>query len=144
MQTERLEPDTAPASSSVWRDIDRATLERQMQALFAKQHVAGPRTYSDAARKDDDSYPLPFEVEKSLADDFAFIAACQPQVDFVSAVAIEQDLERDSLVIKLAANQGVAVQVKEKFEGILTVLKKRSRKGDMPVSFNEDYCDGAD
>lgn len=131
MVSEQLDPDTAPANRSIWKNIDHAALDLQTQALFNKQHVTGRRSYASSPAVDD-SYLLPFEVEKSLADDFAFIAACEPQVDFVSAVAIEQLADDQSLVIKLAANEGVATYVKDKFDDIVAVLKSRARKGNIP------------
>ncbi|KAK1047837.1 hypothetical protein LTR74_017675, partial [Friedmanniomyces endolithicus] len=124
-----LDPDTASKDRSIWKAIDRAALERQTQALFAKQHVTGHR--SDVEPSDlehDRSYPLPFEVEKSLADDFAFIAASQPQVDFVSAVAVEQSKGKHSFVMRLAANQGVSPDVEEKFDEMFELLRKHARK----------------
>lgn len=72
---------------------------------------------------------LPLAIEKSLADDFAFIAACQPQVDFISAAAIEQNGSNGSIVVKLAVNEGVSSEVKRTFYELFRVLRKHARKG---------------
>lgn len=125
------DPDTSPADRSIWATVDREVLERQTKALFAKQHVAG--RYAYPLRPDsehDSSYPIPYEVEKSLADDLAFIAAAQPQVQYVTAVALEQSQSKPSLVIRLAANEGASLDVRTKFEEIRNVLAKHARKGD--------------
>lgn len=131
---ERLDPDTAPKDRSIWKSIDRATLERQTKALCDKQHVAGRRFYGEPSyRKDDRSYPLPFELEKSLADDFAFIAAFQPQVDSISAAAIEQNESAPLFKVKLAANEGISPGVKRTFNDLFEVLRKHARKGDLSI-----------
>jgi hypothetical protein len=131
---ERLDPDTAPKGRSIWKSIDRVTLERQTTALFAKQHVAGRRFYVEPSNpKDERSYPLPFELEKSLADDFAFVAASQPQVDSVSAAAIEQNESEPLFRVKLAANEGISPGVKRTFNDLFEVLRKHARKGDSSI-----------
>lgn len=130
MNSESLNPDTAPQNQSIWGTIDRIALEHDTQALFAKKHVAGRRFYAEPTYPEDDrSYLLPLGIEKSLADDFAFIAACQPQVDFVSAAAIEQNGSDGSFVVKLAANEGVSPEVKRTFDEVFEVLRNHARKG---------------
>lgn len=64
-----------------------------------------------------------------LTDDLAFIAASQPQVDSVSAVAMEQDYDRHSVSFKLAANEGVTFIVKDHFDQLFAVLRNHARKG---------------
>jgi hypothetical protein len=130
MSSESLDPDTAPENQSIWNGIDRTVLERHTQALFAKDHVAGRCYYAETSYpKDDRSYPLSLEVEKSLADDFAFIAACQPEANFVSAAAIEQNGSSCSFVVKLAANEGVSLDVRKTFDELFQVLRRHARKG---------------
>lgn len=51
--------------------------------------------------------PLPFEVERKLADGFAYIASYDVGVGFVTAAAIETSVEPPSLVVRLAANEGI-------------------------------------
>jgi hypothetical protein len=131
-----IKPDTASAELSVWRDIDRAALDRQTQALEAKGHVAGRRCYQECPTSASDGlYPLPFVVEKGLADDLAFIAACQPHANFVSAVAIEQRSTPPSLVVKLAVNNGVSSEVEETFDRIFAVLREHARNGNISPKY---------
>lgn len=85
--------------------------------------------YQPSYLEDNHSYLLPLAIEKSLADDFAFIAACQPQVDFISAAAIEQNGSNGSIVVKLAVNEGVSSEVKRTFYELFRVLRKHARKG---------------
>lgn len=131
---ERLDPDTAPKDRSVWKCINRTALERQTKALSTKQHVAGRRFYAEpSCLKDKHPYPLPFELEKSLADDFAFIAAFQPQVESVSATAIEQSENEPLFRVKLAANEGISPGVKRKFDDLFEALRKHAKKGDSSI-----------
>ncbi|KAK4622306.1 hypothetical protein CLAFUW4_07047 [Fulvia fulva] len=125
-----LEPDTAPEQRSVWKDINRKVLKRTTLALFKKQHVVGRQTYAmPFQRMYDPSYSLPLNVEMGLAGDFAFIAACEPQVAFVTAAAIEQTEDEPSLLVKLAANEGIAVIVREKSNQLFEVLRQHAKRG---------------
>jgi hypothetical protein len=73
-------------------------------------------------------YNIPLEIERSLTDDLAFVAAFQSQVDFVSAVAMEQS---QSLLFRLAANEGVTTVVKDHFDQVFPVLKSHAHKGSL-------------
>lgn len=129
---EQLDPDTAPKGRSVWDGINCESFERQSQALFDnKQHVPGRRCYTGTAQESHaaDTRAIPLEIERILTDDLAFIAASQPQVDSVSAVAMEQDYDSHSVSFKLAANEGVTFIVKDHFDQLLTVLRNHARKG---------------
>lgn len=123
------DPDTAPMNLSIWTDVERNALECHAQMLFKRQHIADRRCYIPSPRSRDDLYPLPRKVEESLADDFAFIAASQPKVGFVTAATIEQIRNKPSLLVKLAANEGVSAEVNGKFDDLFEVLRKRARKG---------------
>ncbi|KAK5174356.1 uncharacterized protein LTR77_001436 [Saxophila tyrrhenica] len=125
---ESLDPDTAPRRRSIWKNIDRPTMDRQMRAL--KDHVTGRRSYDEPSPRDEDaSCLLPLTVEKSLADDLAFIAACQPQVDFVSAVAVVQEQKTPSLSFTLAVNEGISAEVWKTFDEVFALLRRRAKKG---------------
>lgn len=62
---ERLEPDTASKSRSIWDGINRELFERQSQALFQKQHVAGRRCYTGIARTTSaiDTHAIPLDMK---------------------------------------------------------------------------------
>jgi hypothetical protein len=72
---------------------------------------------------------LPFSVEKQLADDFAFLAAATEGALSVSAVSVEVDEEQQSIVIRLAGNNGVETKVKEALTKILSSLQLCASKG---------------
>lgn len=128
---QRLDPDTAPADRSIWTTVKRATLERHTQVLFTKKHVAGRQLYIEPIPAQSSlAYPLSFELEKSLADDFAFIAASKPQVDAVSAATVEQNEAQPFITLRLAANEGIQPDVKTTFDALFQTLRKYARKGD--------------
>lgn len=128
---EQLEPDTAPRGRSVWDGINRELFESQSQALFQKQHIPGRRCYTGTSQMTSavDTHAIPLDIERSLTDDLAFIAASQPQVDSVSAVAMELDNDNGSLIFRLAANEGVNIVVKRHFDEIFAVLRSHARRG---------------
>lgn len=125
-----LDPDTAPMEQSIWNGIDHMTLERHSQALHKKQYVAGPRRYTNPSPKPSDgSYPLPQDIERSLVDDLAFVAALEPRVEFVSAVTVEQHKSNNALVFRLAANEGVSDVVFSFFNQMFELLRKNASNG---------------
>jgi hypothetical protein len=129
---EQLDPDTAPKGRSVWDGINCGSFERQSQALFDnKQHVPGRRCYTGTTQEScaTDSHAIPLEIERILTDDLAFIAASQPQVDSVSAVAMEQNNDSHAVLFRLAANEGVTSIVKDHFDQLFAVLRSHARKG---------------
>ncbi|KAF1985545.1 hypothetical protein K402DRAFT_103643 [Aulographum hederae CBS 113979] len=128
-----VNPDTAPRDRSIWNSIGRAgraTLENEAKYLKQKEHVAGRQSYGLCPKqKDDHFYSLPFDLERDLADDFAFIAAFQPGPLFISAATLEEDRSGPNrLKLRLAANEGIPVNVKKAFDSIFEVLWKSAKK----------------
>lgn len=121
-------PDTAPRSSSICNFIDRATFDQQIKSISVRGHVAGRRIYRGDVGSDE-SATLPLMVESGLADDFASIAATEPKVEFVSAVAIQQCGSSASILVRVAANRGVSVGVRKAFGNIFSFLRETARKG---------------
>lgn len=124
-----LDPHTAHSAESIWALVNRENFEAQTKSLSEKQHVAGRRSYSVASRDTCEAYPLPFDLEKTLANDFAFIAANEPTVGYVSAAAVEQDTTASTILIRLAANEGISTKTRNSFDSILELLNKRAEKG---------------
>lgn len=140
MARRQLNPSTASLHRSIWQGINRNSLEQDAKKLNKSQHVPGRLYYSERAPKSDDGlYALPLSLEKSLADDLAFIAAVQPQVDYVSAVTIEQNLDGKALNFRLAANTGVTHEVREGFNALISILQQNSRKGKVLARVSPSY-----
>ena len=125
-----LDANTAPPKRSIWAGIDPKKFELYSQYLDDRKHVAGPRDYSGATHAHDErAFPFSFEVERQLADDFAFIAAYIPEPRRVSAAAVEYDDANSQLTIRLAANEGIDNKVAKTFDKLIGILKKCARRG---------------
>ena len=131
-----LSPDTAIPKRSIWSGIDRISLERHTKDLHKVQHVAGPRDYLSSTRAsgkepcDTYTYPFPFEIERQLADDCAFIAAYQPDVKTVSAAAVAFDSNKQELLVHLSANEGISPRVADTMNRVMQTLRQCARRGE--------------
>lgn len=79
------------------------------------------------------------EVERGLADDLAFIATYELEVGFVSAVTVEQCESGSSILVRLAANEGVSPSAHEAFDEIFEVLRRHARRGSADMFHNAVY-----
>lgn len=128
----KLPVQTSSPAQSIWRDVDQNRFRMKVVELEkASQEVPrDPKVYRESdwlrssVREGENRRVLPFGVEQQLADDLAFIAATEEGVDAVSAVGLEEAAERDGIVIRLAANEGIRENVQETFETIFGLLKQ--------------------
>lgn len=133
----RLNPDTALEDLSIWRGINRRILYSQCQEL-AKKPGPGRQCYTGSSNANaNDSWLLSSELERTLVDDIAFVAAIQPRAEFVSAAAVEQS--QTCLLFRLAANEGVSELVKEHFDRLFETLRTHAKKGKSVVVSSSDY-----
>lgn len=125
-----MPPDTAKPGGSVWDEMHRGTFESHVMALSRANAVPGSRIHREANWPEQgDRELLPFAVERQLADDFAFIAAYEYGVGYVTAAAIEPSSEPNSLTVRLAANEGIDDGVKYAFEKLFHTLERCATKG---------------
>lgn len=126
--------DTALKGSSIWDTVGQSTFRENIKKLMKSSDNVpkDPRVY---AKEDwlncgdqEGSFTFPFEVERQLADDIAFIAASQEGGRRVSAVAVEE-IDGRGLVIRLAANRGVPEAVSKGLEEIFAVLQQCANEG---------------
>lgn len=122
--------DTARPGRSVWDDMDRGTFENHVMALSRAKSVPDSRIHLEANWPEQRNQDLlPFAIERQLADDFAFIAAYEYGVRYVTAAAIEPSSEPSSLTVRLAANEGIDDGVKYAFEKLFRTLERCATKG---------------
>ncbi len=127
-----LPVDTALQPDSIWAGLTQDEFRRNVVALQrASNEVPGdPKIHSrnewsnPEIWQDDPKRVLPFSIEQRLADDFAFLAAAEEGVKSVSAVGLEQDIERHGMVVRLAANDTIAQDVLRTFELMFDLLVK--------------------
>ncbi|KAF2433999.1 hypothetical protein EJ08DRAFT_20649 [Tothia fuscella] len=116
-------PNTARPGRSIWDIVNRRTFESHVDALSHTNTVPEP---SILARKD---WPkqlkdgaLDFGTVLQLSDDFAFIAACDYGVGYVTVATVQQAQDGEYF-LRLAANEGVSDRVKSTLLELLQILK---------------------
>lgn len=122
-------PQTASPKNSIWKSVGQRAFWDAVSKLKNLKPVPIECSHPLPEHFKEDSIDrLPFEEELQLADDFAFIAAYEFGVDYVTTAAIEVQPRFSGLVIRLAANEGVADCVVEKLDAIAAVLKRCADK----------------
>jgi hypothetical protein len=125
-----LDPDTSPSSRSIWRELDRGQFEENTDELEALKYRATPWAQAPSDwPEDDDRYLLPYAVERQLADDFAYLSACEPKVVTVTAATVEIHDNPCGITIRLAGNKGIRSYVQDALDSILRNLEQCARQG---------------
>jgi hypothetical protein len=123
-----LQPNTAHPGRSIWDRLDRRVFESEIDALhrtsFIPESQVLEKKHWPKPRQTD---YLPFETEKQLADDISFLSAYEYGVQYVTAAAVEAS-ERDGVLIRLAANEGIRDEVRSAWEKIMFLLEQCSAK----------------
>lgn len=132
LRIEKLPVDTASQSNSIWREVGWDTFRKHMVSLQrATNEVPGdPKVHSasewQAEHADNVAIKrlLPFSVEQRLADDIAFVAAAEEGPMEVSAVVLEEQTQREGLVVRLAANGLIPRGVRDTLIAMFSLLNK--------------------
>ena len=126
-----LQPNTSKSGRSIWDNIGRETFESHVDALSRTRFVPNARVlHEEDWPKETNSGGLPFRIERQLCDDFAFIAAFEYGVGYVTAATIELAAQQlGSFTLRLAANEGICGRAKSAIEELLSVLGRCARKG---------------
>lgn len=123
-----LNCDNPVQGRSIWKGIDRALFART--ALELRDRAVGPKDYSEPCdRSSSSNTPFKFEVERRLADDFAFIVAYSEEAKKVSAATIECVTSSRSLLIRLAANEGIDPKASATMDKLVLVLRTCATRG---------------
>ncbi|KAF9632895.1 hypothetical protein BFW01_g3758 [Lasiodiplodia theobromae] len=128
-----MDPPAQPDLGSVWKNVSRRDFERNIDALFNKRPRVIPEpidyTGDDQTVDGDARDPFSVDIERKLADDFAYISAYDVGVHPVTAVAIEYSLKPPGITVRLAANNGVEDHVRKDITDILVALKECNNRG---------------
>ena len=124
-----LPTNTAHGQQSIWHGIGVEQFRAKIARLKQINKVPAPevthsRSVSAATSAQDRCYVLPFETERSLADDFAILASSKKDAKAVSAATIQESPNGDTLTIRLAANDSVPSSVISMFNSIFTMLRE--------------------
>ncbi|RDI88483.1 hypothetical protein Vi05172_g960 [Venturia inaequalis] len=124
-----LDPDTSPPTKSIWDAIDRDEFERNADELESLKYRAAPWAQARSEwPEDDERYLIPYAVERQLADDFAYISACEPKVVTVTAATVEAYENPSGITIRLAGNKGIREYVQGALNEILRNVEQCARK----------------
>jgi hypothetical protein len=125
-----LNPNNVPPNRSVWSGVALPDFLKRVKFLETRNWTSKPSLlHVDESNDRNSHYLLPPETELRLADDIAFIAACQPGPNHVSAATIEAIEGQDVIRICLAANEGVEKKVEEEIRKVLDLAERCARKG---------------
>lgn len=125
-----LDPDTSTPTKSIWGAIDRDEFERNADELESLKYRAAPWAQARSEWPEDDKrYLIPYAVERQLADDFAYISACEPKVVTVTAATVEAYENPSGITIRLAGNKGIREYVQGALNEILRNVEQCARKG---------------
>jgi hypothetical protein len=123
-----LSPNTAQRGRSVWDRVDRSTFEHALDSLHHTKFIPEPQVLQETDWPEPrGTQLLPFTIEKQLSDDIAFISAYEYGVQYVTVATIEAD--KQGLLVRLAANEGVCNVVMEELTRLFSVLEKCAEKG---------------
>lgn len=136
MEQRRLNPRTASAQQSIWHGLDEAAFRRHVVHLqkLSKEVPGLPRVHSlheweqKQALQHDQNRLLPLIVEQRLADDMAFVIAAEEGVKDVSAVAVEESINGDGLIIRVAVNDTIPKAVPDGLREALDLLETCARR----------------
>jgi hypothetical protein len=134
---------TSGKNHSIWKPLSENTFRKHILQLCSASrdvpvdpHVHTKETWqARCERTAVEDTTIPLTVEMQVADDFAFLAAATEGARSVSAAAIETVEDPKGLIIRLAANNGVATPVKQALTEMLDSLQlcgsggKRHRRG---------------
>jgi hypothetical protein len=122
---------TSGKDHSIWKPLNENTFRKHIMQLcsISKDVPVDPHVHTKEAwrtrgeRTALEDASIPFTVEMQVADDFAFLAAATEGAHSVSAAAIETVEDPKGLIIRLAANEGVASPVKQALTEMLDSLQ---------------------
>ena len=128
--------------NTVWTPISEDRFARTVQevrTIFAQ--VPGEARIHDQKSRQASSrdHILPYNVQYQLAQDIAFIAACEEGVHTVSAATVEKRTTEQGLTFTVARNSGVEPSVREGILGIGRCLELCAQKGNAVADF-QDIC----
>ncbi|OJD30403.1 uncharacterized protein BKCO1_6100052 [Diplodia corticola] len=126
----RMDPLAQSPLGSIWTSVMRRDFERNIDDLDDKHVVLEPRDYTgrDFSHEKDAIAALPLDLERKLADDFAYISAYDVGVNDITAATIECSLDSPGITVRLAANEGVEDCVQNSIKEVLQILKGCGRK----------------
>ncbi len=85
-------------------------------------------------------WTLPITREAQLTDDLAFIAAFRDNSNEIIAVGVEEGIDRNSTMIRVASNAGDLPGVVQNLQGVAELMVRASRRGIDPIYSGYHDC----
>ena len=126
-----LHLNIATPGRSIWDHVGRTTFESHVDAFSHTGFMSNSRVVQEEDwPREPNPGDFPFRIEKQLCDDFAFIAAFEYGVGYVTVTTIEPASSNiGSFLLRLTANEGVYARPKCAIEKLLSILERCARKG---------------
>lgn len=106
----------------------RKRLAENIALLEAIEQLPG-RPQECVLPAEDESRQLTVERESQLADDFAFLAATTDDKNKIMGVGIEEHIDRQGMIVRIASNTGDLSKVRRDLEQICKILENASDPG---------------
>ena len=108
---------------SAWGSVSRTRLMESITLLWMLNEI--PETPKEHALSDilDPERALSIQREKEIVDNLAFLSSITDDRNRVMAVCIEENVNQERLIVRLAVNDGDLVEEKRGFESIAKVLE---------------------
>lgn len=79
---------------------------------------------------------LSLQWERQIVNNLAFISATTKDPSRVMAVAVEESLETESMVIRLTSNTGDLSHIVKEFQDLAGILMQAARRGEVQDGFS--------
>jgi hypothetical protein len=115
--------------ASIWDRVGKSAFETSIDLLHSTRCIPESQVLKKADWPEPrDIELLPFEIEKQLSDDIAFISAFECGPTYVTAATVEV-CETGGLLVRLAANKGICPVVEQAWTHIIPSLERCAKKG---------------
>ena len=119
---------TAPSSQNPAYLKLRELIAQNSAFLAAFNELPGTEQETRLLDTRQQEYQLTIDREKELSEGFAFLAARKEDPNNVMAVAIEEDLDKCGMTIRVATNEGDLTGVKAGLSDIAEILERAATR----------------
>lgn len=114
---------------SAWGSVSRRRLMENITLLWMLNEIPEPSKEHALPDILDPKRVLSIQREKEIVDNLAFLSSITDDRNRVMAVCIEENVNKERLVIRLAVNKGDLVEEKRGFKEIARALELAALRG---------------
>lgn len=112
-----------------WGGVSRKRLIENITLLWMLNEIVEPSKEHTLPDVIDPKRVLSIQREKEIVDNLAFLSSITDDRRRIMAVCIEEDVNQERLIIRLAVNDGDLVEEKRGFEEIARLLELAALRG---------------